>query len=280
MTPIPIDSPDDPRLEVYRNVREADLVGRRGLFIAEGRLVVRTLLGAARFPCRSVLVTPVALEAIREAFETSKKNPEVLVASQEVMNHVVGFDIHRGCLAVGERPTVRVDDEWERVLPEGEDTARVVVLENLTNHDNVGGVFRSALALGASALLLSPACADPLYRKAIRVSMGAALRLPFAVVPRWPEGLEVLKRRGFTVAALSTGPGSVDLDDYAAAARAARLAIMVGTEGEGLSDSALAGADVRLRIAMTPGVDSLNAGVAAAIAMHRLFKVPPASSRG
>ncbi len=272
-----IESADDPRLGEFRDVREADLVGRRGLFIAEGRLVVRTLLTASRLRCRRVLVTPVALESIRDALQACADAPEVLVAPQAVMNAVVGFDIHRGCLAVGERPALVAGSDWTSILPPENERAGVVVLENLTNHDNVGGVFRSALALGARAVLVSPGCADPLYRKAIRVSMGAALRMPFGIVEDWPGGLLELKRRGFGLVALSTGVGSVDLDLFArgldGGAPPERMAILVGTEGEGLSAAALAAADDHVRIAMRAGVDSLNAVVAAAIAMHRLFGV-------
>ena len=259
----------------YRNVRDADLLADRGLFMAEGRLVVRALLLQSTLRSRSVLVTESALESVRDALEASPAAPPVLLASQEVMNTVVGFDIHRGCLAVGERPpAVSVGSILTRCAGANRDACGVVALENLTNHDNVGGIFRGAIALGASAVLLSPGCCDPLYRKSIRVSMGAALRLPYATVADWPTGLGALKETGFTVAALATGAGAVDLDGFAARAdRPRRIALLVGTEGGGLSPGALASADVVLRIGMSRGVDSLNAGVAAAVAMHRLFPV-------
>lgn len=282
LNPLPITSPDDPRLDDYRNVRDGDLLDRRGVFMAEGRFVVRTLLTQSAMRCRSVLVTPAAWESVRDAAESATPRagsaPDVLMTTQEVMNTIVGFDIHRGCLAVGERPApLSVGDA---VTPAAARGAGVVILENLTNHDNVGSIFRSALALGAGAVLLSRGCCDPLYRKSIRVSMGAALRLPFARFDDWDTGIAAVKGAGFTVAALATGATSEDLDTYAARRGAHAgpegpntrpVAILVGTEGKGLSDAALASADVQLRIAMTPGVDSLNAGVAAAIAMHRLF---------
>lgn len=268
-----ITSPDDPRVAEYRNIRDADLLSGRGVFMAEGRFVVRTLLLQSPLPCRSVLVTETALGSVRDAIDSSPSAPPVLLASQEVMNTVVGFDIHRGCLAVGERPTSEsVETILARCVGENGGPCGIVVLENLTNHDNVGGIFRSALALGASAVLLSPGCCDPLYRKSIRVSMGAALRLPYGTVRDWPAGLGALKRAGFTVAALATGAGGIDLDAFAVRAdRPRRIALLVGTEGPGLSPGAIASADMTLRIGMAPGVDSLNAGVAAAISMHRLF---------
>jgi tRNA G18 (ribose-2'-O)-methylase SpoU len=286
LQPILITTPDDARLDEFRNVRDADLLGRRGVFMAEGRFVVRTLLTQSPLRCRTVLVTPPAWESVRDALEAAAAGPnppEVLLASQEVMNTVAGFDIHRGCLAVGERPGASTMESVLAAAPAPPAPAGIVVLENLTNHDNVGSIFRSALALGASGVLLSRGCCDPLYRKSIRVSMGAALRLPFASIPDWAEAMAVLKGAGFTVAALATGAGSQDLDVFASGAaagaaagssvRSRRIALLVGTEGEGLSAEALASADVVLRIGMVPGVDSLNAGVAAAVAMHRLFTV-------
>lgn len=282
MPPIPITNPDDPRLEDFRNVRDADLLGRRGVFMAEGRFVVRTLLTQSPLRCRTVLVTPPAWESVRDAVEVAAARPnapEVLLASQEVMNTVAGFDIHRGCLAVGERPIETTVDSVLAVAPTPPSHAGLVVLENLTNHDNVGSIFRSALALGASGVLLSHGCCDPLYRKSIRVSMGAALRLPFASIIDWSAEIAMLKAAGFTVAALATGAGSHDLDTFASDVgsqpldRSRRFALLVGTEGEGLSPAAIASADVVLRIGMVPGVDSLNAGVAAAVAMHRLFPI-------
>lgn len=282
MNPIHVNSIDDPRLDDYRNVRDADLLGRRGVFMAEGRLVVRALLTASRLKCKSVLATPVGLGSIGDALAASGERPAVYVVQQEVMNGVAGFDVHRGCLAVGERPSAI---DVERVLREHDgdlDQPRlVVVLDDLTNHDNVGGVFRSALAMGASGVLLSPGCCDPLYRKAIRVSMGAALRLAFARVEPWAAGLAVLRERGFTVAALTPGDGAVDLDEYAArAVRPRRIALVVGAEGEGVSAAALGQCTARLRIAMVDGVDSLNASVAAAVAMHRLGPLSYGAFRG
>lgn len=273
-----VQDPTDPRLDAYRCVRDADLLGRHGVFMAEGRFVVHTLLTASPYRCRSVLVTPVALDSIQDALNAADPALPVYVVDQALMNSVAGFDIHRGCLAIGERPAAQDVEQITAPLA-GAARGAVVVLENLTNHDNVGGIFRSALALGASGVVLSPSCCDPLYRKAIRVSMGAALRLPFAVAPRWPAALDDLLGFGFEPVALTTAPGAVDLRDLAAdPARPRRIALVVGTEGGGLSEEAVSRCRHRVRIGMTPGVDSLNAGVAAALALHALgplAEVPP-----
>lgn len=280
MTPEPVTTIDDPRLDDYRNVRDADLLGRRGVFMAEGRFVVRTLLTQSPMRCRSMLVTPAAWDSVRDAvefaFARDGPKPEVLLATQEVMNAIVGFDIHRGCLAVGERPRWNTANALLAAAASEPPRRGLVILENLTNHDNVGSIFRSALALGAAGVLLSPGCCDPLYRKSIRVSMGAALRLPYAVMDDWQTGIAAVKGAGIKVAALATGAGSQGLDQFARhVEHSQRWALMVGTEGEGLSEAALNAADVRLRIAMADGVDSLNAGVAAAVAMHRIFRPGP-----
>ncbi len=279
MNPFRVTSLDDPALDDYRNVRDADLLGRRGIFMAEGRLVVRTLLSASPMSCRSVLVTPPALDSLRDVLTPGAPGaPPVYLADQEILNRVAGFDIHRGCLAVGVRPPETPLAELLARFPRG--PSCVVVLEDLTNHDNVGGIFRSALALGAAGVALSPACCDPLYRKAIRVSMGAALRLPFARAADWPGEIDLFRRHGFEVIALTTGPEAVDLETFASSlSRPARVALLVGTEGDGLSPAAAALADARVRIAMSPGVDSLNAVVAASIALHRLVTPGRPSSR-
>lgn len=266
---IPVHDASDPRIGDYLNIRDADLQSRRGAFIAEGRFIVRTFLSGSRFKCRSVLVTPLALESIADALNEAAECPPVFTASQAVMNQVAGFDVHRGCLAVGERGEALSESALLAHIPAG--PAVVLVLEGLTNHDNVGGIFRSALAMGASGVLLSPSCCDPLYRKSIRVSMGAALHLPFARSGPLNQSVQSLKAGGFTIAALHTGADAVDIHDYALRAAAhRRIALLVGTEGAGLSEPATAAADVRLRIAMRPEVDSLNAVVACSIALHRL----------
>lgn len=267
MNPIRIDDPDDPRLEDFRAVRERDLVARRGVFVAEGRFVVRTLLTESAFRARSLLVNDAALEAVRDAVPDSV--PTYLV-SQPVLDSVAGFHIHRGCLAIGERAERHsLEQLLDRLPPSIPST--LVVLEGLSNHDNVGGVFRNALAFGAGAVLLSPGCADPLYRKSIRVSMGAALRVPFASATPWPESLAAITRAGFTLVALTPDPDSVDISQAAETlSRPRRVALLLGAEGDGLSEQALAAAHLRVRIPIARGVDSLNVASASAVALHRL----------
>ena len=271
MQAIPITDIEDERVAPYRNVRDADLRGRDELFMAEGRFVVSLLLTDARYKADSVLVTEHALEAIRPALERLDVPPPVYVASREVMGSIVGFDIHRGCLAAGRRsPVPDAPDLLDRLGPQD----RLLVLaEDLANHDNIGGVFRSAAAFGAGAVLVTPRCCDPLYRKAIRVSMGHALRVPFASVPAGAEGVEMLRDRGVLTVALTTAVDAVGLDelgDRLSGHPGSWVCLLLGSEGDGLSGGASGAADVRVRIPIAPGVDSLNATVAASIAMQRV----------
>jgi len=259
-----IDAPDDPRLAPYRHAADPVRLREHGLFAAEGRLVVRTLLTASPLATRSVLVTRPALDGLSDVLPAGSRFP-ILVVPQAVMNGIVGFNIHRGCLALGERPP---DRSIESLLQD--DPPRLVVLEDVSNADNVGGIFRCAAAFGA-AVVMGPHCADPLYRKAIRTSMGAALRVPFAPAAAWPGTLDVLRGSGYHVVALTPGPEADDLDATAGAiSRMPHVALLIGAEGSGLSATALAGADRRIRIRIDRSVDSLNAAVATGIALHRL----------
>ena len=259
---VQIERVDDPRLADFRDVRDAELVKRRGVFIAEGTLVVRRLLQpGARFPVRSVLLSQRRAEALGEVLDALDPSVPVCVAPQEVMDDVVGFPIHRGVLASGSvEPTRRAE-----VTADGPRT--LLVLEGLANHDNVGGAFRNAAALGAGMVLLDPTCADPLYRKAIRVSIGTTLTVPWRRLPDWPEGLGALRAAGYTIVALSPRGDAAEVSRYS---RPAKVALLIGTEGRGLSEAALDAADVRVKIPMAEGVDSLNAATAAAVALHAL----------
>jgi tRNA G18 (ribose-2'-O)-methylase SpoU len=250
----------DPRLADYRNVPDPQLLRERGVFVAEGRHVVRRLLAEPRFTTRSVLLTPTALDAMADAIDRAPDIP-VFVVRQDAIDTITGFDIHRGCLAIGERPSPR---PWAELV---RNARMVLVLERVGNADNVGGIFRNAAALGANAVLLGPACADPLYRKAIRTSMGAALRVPFAEMEDWPVDLSRLQASGFRLLALTPADSARPIE---AASPGDRVALLLGHEGDGLSDDALRHADVRVRIPMAEGVDSLNVATAAAIALHDL----------
>lgn len=272
---IPVDDPGDPRIAEYRDVRDADLLGRHGVFIAEGRLVVGVLLSeASRFRPRSLLVTPAALQSLTGEL-SGGRHPElpVYLVEQRVLSEAAGFNIHRGCLGLAERAPAHDPGPILR-LPPGE-PGLVVVLEGLLNHDNVGGIFRSAGALGARGVLLTPDTVDPLYRKSVRVSMGGALRVPFARIPSIASVAHGMRAEGWTIIALTTRPSAIDPDSAAARlGHPRRVALLVGAEGPGLGAAATEAGDLRVRIPMVGGIDSLNAVVAASIAMHRLGPAP------
>ena len=259
----PIDDPADPRIAPYIAVRERDLVGRRGEFIAEGEVVLRVLLGAdARCRASSLLVAENRLARLTPMLEGPGDAPPVYVASQAVMDAVVGFHIHRGMLAHGVRPADPGVDALLGALPP---RALVVALFGIANHDNVGGIFRNAAAFGADAVLLDPACCDPLYRKAIRVSVGATLTVPFARLAVSEDILAILSRHAF--APLAFTPAG--LEPLAGLKRPHRAAILLGAEGPGLPAPLLAAART-LAIPMAPGWDSLNVAAASAIVLHHL----------
>lgn len=249
---------------MYRETRDGRL-RQAGLFVAEGRLVVRRLLEGSRFPTHSLLATRPALDDLRDALAMRTSVP-VYEASAQTIRAVVGFKFHRGCLALGDAGHPDAPDTV--FLPAG--PRIMLALEDLADPDNVGAVFRNAAAFGAAGVLLSPGCADPLSRKAIRVSMGATLSIPFASTP-WHDGLAGLRAAGYMLVALTPHPRAAAVQALGAhAARSRRLALMLGAEGSGLSDESQRAADLCVRIPMAPGVDSLNVATACAIALHRL----------
>jgi tRNA G18 (ribose-2'-O)-methylase SpoU len=259
-----IDDPMDPRVADYRDIKDAELRRRAGLFVAESRAVVHRLLASARFRTRSVLLTQPALDGLRGALETC--DAPVYLTTHEVARDVLGFDFHRGCIALGERG----HEPSAAALIDAEGPRLVVAMEGVSNPDNVGSVFRNASALGADAILLSSGCADPLYRKTIRVSMGTALETPFAHVPEWPTGLTRLRQARYTIVALTPDPCAHDIAQLDPMAPGSRVALLVGAEHHGLGAGSRAAADMTVRIAMSPGADSLNVATATAIALHRL----------
>jgi tRNA G18 (ribose-2'-O)-methylase SpoU len=262
-TPLPVTDPDDPRLALFRDIRERDLVGRRGRFVAEGEVVLREALAADRFVIETILVSTRVAEAGRPWF--GRIGPEVafLAAEPPVIERTAGFNMHRGILAIGRRRDVPTVESLLAGLPE---RGFVVVCIGLANHDNLGGVFRSAAAFGASAVLCDATCCDPLYRKAIRVSVGGVFRVPFLRGGTVEGILAALKAAGFAALALSPS-GREPLHESAPPERAA---LVIGAEGPGLPPGMLARMRT-LRVAMAPGMDSLNASVSAGIAMHWLF---------
>jgi tRNA G18 (ribose-2'-O)-methylase SpoU len=245
----------DPRIP-RRDVERAAVSG--GYAICEGPLLVRrTLETDARV--RSVLVTPSRLRKLADILDGV--DAPIYVAEKAVLEEVVGYAFHRGAVASVERPVQRP----LAALLEG--ARRIAVCEGITDHENLGSIFRNAAAFGLDAVLLDPTTCDPLYRRSIRVSMGHALRVPWARVEPWPDGLDRLRELGFTCVALTPGADSIVLDEID---RSVPIAFMLGTEGPGLTAAALGRADVRVRIPMAPGVDSLNVAATSALAFRAI----------
>lgn len=257
-----IADPDDPRLSDYRDVRDPRRLRERGAFLAEGRTVVRQLLRDARYRVRSLLVTETALDALSGALDGLPAATPVYVVERAQLDRLSGVRFHQGCVGAVDVPPPR--DAAELVGP---GVSRVVVLEAVTDPDNVGSVFRNAAAFGVQAVLLDPRCASPLYRKAVRTSLGATLRLPFAPL-ELPQGLAWLRERGLRLLALTPAADARDLAD---APLSGRCALLLGSEGDGLSDAVLAASDLHVRIPMADGADSINVAAAGAIALQRIY---------
>ncbi len=264
----PIDSISDARVADYRDVRDAELLRARSRFMVEGRANVRRLIEDSAYRPRSLLLSPTAREALSDALARLAPEVPVYVAPRGVLDGIAGFDVHRGCLAVCDRPEPVALDTL--LAPPGR-PSRLVVLEGLSDPDNVGAVFRNAMAFGVDAVLLCPRCCDPLYRKAIRVSMGAALCVPSARLADWPADLEVLRGASYRLVALHPHGDVALAGERPLDTGGGRVALLLGTEGAGLSPAALARADARVRIPMREGFDSLNVATAAGIALHHLF---------
>lgn len=263
MTPTLVLDPDDPRIAAFRDVKERDLTGRQGLFVAEGEVVLRVLASeASRCAPVSVLIAENRLEGLRPILERLPPHVPIHVAPQAVLNAIAGFDLHRGILAVGRKPTPATLEDLLEAMPQ---KAVVVVACGIGNHDNMGGLFRNAAAFGAGAVLLDQACCDPFYRKAIRVSVGAVLRTPMAAGLTGEAMIAALESRGFEVLALTPSAEQT----LATLTPATRSAILLGSEGPGLSQAIIE----RCRpvgIRMAGGFDSLNVAATSAVALHHL----------
>jgi tRNA G18 (ribose-2'-O)-methylase SpoU len=260
MAVLRIDRFDDPRLAEYRDLSDAQLLQRRNRFVAEGRLVVGRLL-AAGHRVDSILVNDASFRALQPALTSVPPDVPVYVCSTDGFAMITGFDLHRGCLALAERPASRTLGDVIRR------SDLVLVLEGVTDADNVGSAFRNAAAFGAS-VVLTGACCDPLYRKAIRTSMGAVLRTPYARSTNWPDDLDAIKGAGFTIVALTPRDNAINLAECARRHRPQPLALLVGSEGSGLSAEVEAMADVCVRIPTSAAVDSLNLATATGIALY------------
>lgn len=259
-----ITDPADERIADYRALTDVELRTRweppHGLFIAEGELVLRRALQAGYRP-RSFLVETKRVGQLADVAATAP----VYAGDPDLLEQITGFHVHRGVLASFHR----------RPMPTAADVLqaaqRVVILEDINNHTNIGAIFRGVAALGMDAVLLSPTCADPLYRRSVRVSMGEVFAIPYGTLEPWPDGLEMVRDNGFSVLAMTPDAAAVPIQALTAPQRK-RAALLMGAEGPGLSRQALAASDVRVRIPMRRGVDSLNVAAATAVACWELSR--------
>lgn len=259
-----VESADDERLADYRDLTDVALRRRLepegGLYIAESAKVIGRAVAAGHRP-RSVLVQEKWLDDVAEILGGT--DTPVYVVSPEVAESLTGYAVHRGALAAMHRPPLPPIADVVR------DARLVVVLEDIVDHTNVGAIFRAAAGLGADAVLISPRCADPLYRRSVRVSMGTVFQVPWTRLPEWTEARGILHQQGLHLAALALAEDAVTLDAFAAS-RPERVALLLGAEGDGLSRRALAAADTVVTIPMAGGVDSLNVAAASAVAIWAL----------
>ena len=267
-SPVPVGDARDPRLADYVSLTDVhlrrSLEAAHGLFVAEGELVIRRAI-AAGYPVRSLLITSDRLAALAD-LAGGCPGP-VYVVAPEIARQLTGYPVHRGALASMRRLPLPPVSE---VIAEAR---RIVVLEDIVDHTNVGAIFRCAAALGFDAVVLAPRCADPLYRRSVRVSMGAVFAVPYARLEDWREGLARIRAAGFRLLALTPAPDAVPIDRARAAGGppdGGRVALLLGTEGDGLSARWRDQADLSVRIPMSGGVDSLNVASAAAIACYLL----------
>ncbi|GAA2421144.1 TrmH family RNA methyltransferase [Mycolicibacterium llatzerense] len=260
---VDVDDPADPRLDDFRDLnsvdRRPDLPSGKGLVIAEGVLVAQRML-ASRFSPRGFLGTDRRLRELSD--DLAGCGVPYYRASAEVMAEVVGFHLNRGVLAAAPRPV-------ELSVPEVLLGARTVaVLEGVNDHENLGSIFRNAAGLGVDAVVFGTGCADPLYRRAVRVSMGHALLVPYARAESWPGDLKLMQDNGFHLIAMTPGQGSVPLADALAPLAEQKVGVLVGAEGPGLTEHTMRACEVRARIPMSRGTDSLNVATAAAMAFY------------
>ncbi len=260
---VPVDDPADPRLDDFIRLKDLNLRKKleteRGLYLAEGAMVIERALAAGNIP-RAMLVSESRLPDCRTL---PIGDAPLYVAPDALMEQITGYDVHRGAIASMNRPALPALAD---VIA---DARRLVILEDLTGHTNVGAIIRSVAALGADAVLVTPYCADPLYRRSIRVSMGTVFQVPWTRITPWPKGVQTLRDAGFTMVALEPTADSVPIDAFAADLPD-RLALILGTEGDGLGQTTKDLADVRVRIPMASGVSSLNVASAAALALWEL----------
>ncbi len=267
----PVTDPADPRLADYVSLTDVALRSRhepaKGLYIAESSTVLERALRAGHRP-RSVLLAPrwvPDLERMLAAQPDDGTSVPVLVADEPVLEAITGFHVHRGALAAMHRPPLPSVADVLAGARGGAGARRVAVLEDVVDHTNVGAAFRSAAALGVDAVLVTPRCADPLYRRSVRVSMGTVFQVPWTRIDPWPDGIDLLRDHGFVTVSLALADDAITLDDLVADPPE-RLALVLGAEGHGLKPATVAASDLVVRIPMAGGVDSLNVAAAGAVA--------------
>ena len=266
-TAVPVADPDDPRVADYRRMKDRDLSAEGGRFVAESELVVRRLL-ASGLRVHSVLATAPRLRALGAGLAGASF--PVFVAEPPVLDAIAGFHVHRGCLAIGERPPAAHGASGVALPAALSPAARtLLVLEDLVSADNIGACVRNAAAFGVDALVLSPRAADPFYRKAVRVSIGAVCSLPIVRATAWPADLTALRGGGFRLMGAVLDPAATPLH-HVRREPGAKVALLLGAEGPGLSAAARAACDELITIPMAPGADSLNVATAGAVALHHL----------
>lgn len=262
---VKIEDRTDARIAAYCDIRERDLVGRDGLFIAEGEVVVRVLLGSCHHKPLSLFLAEKRVVALESEIARLPDSVPVFVAPQSIMDEIAGLPMHRGILALGQRAEMQsAEDQLAGVGAR----AVVLVLSGIANHDNIGGIFRNAAAFGVDLVILDSDCCDPLYRKAIRVSAGNVLTVRFVRLERGIDVLDLLAAHGFEAMALSPG-GAASLGETE---RPARLALLFGAEGHGLPEAVL-NRTKTLRIPIAPGVDSLNVATASGVVLHHFAEI-------
>ncbi|MFM2411916.1 MAG: hypothetical protein RLZZ587_249 [Actinomycetota bacterium] len=264
MRVIPIDSLDDPRLSFFTHLTDValrrSLEPETGLYLAESTKVIERAFAAGHRPV-SVLATDKWLPGLEEILNGI--DVDVFIGDAATLESLTGFHLHRGAIASMERPRMASVADIVR------DARVVVVLENIVDHTNVGAIFRSVAGLGADAVLVTPECADPLYRRSVRVSMGTVLQVPWTRIPSWPAGVDELRGLGFTVAALALSDDSISLDEFVAEGHE-KVAVVFGSEGHGLTERTLKSCDRVVRIPMAHGVDSLNVAASTAVTLYAI----------
>jgi tRNA G18 (ribose-2'-O)-methylase SpoU len=251
-------------IDDYREIANAPLLRERGLFVAEGRFVVRRVIGDPHYTIHSLLLNEAAHRDLGDLLGRLPAGTPIHIRPPDEIAAITGFKFHRGCLALVHRPpAAQLDSILDAPSP-------IVLLEDVANPDNLGGVFRNVAAFGAGGIIISPGCCDPLYRKAVRTSMGAVLRVPFARPDDWRSAIERVRRRGLALVALTPRQPSEPLGEFAQRARAMKVALALGSEGAGVSETVGELADARVRIPIAGDVDSLNLAVAAGIALFAL----------